>query len=133
MCVLILLQSNSDNYLEKICFFSAFTLYFRLFSFLSCFRFRVPNFATFNNVPEKDILLSLNLTAEDLNNLKMKLEEIQHILNIQERPCQFDLDTACFERKTGFEPATLGLGSRCSTTELLPQMSIPTYSIKEHT
>jgi hypothetical protein len=24
------------------------------------------------------------------------------------------------ERKTGFEPATLGLGSRCSTTELLP-------------
>ena len=24
------------------------------------------------------------------------------------------------ERETGFEPATLGLGSRCSTAELLP-------------
>ncbi len=24
------------------------------------------------------------------------------------------------ERETGFEPATLGLGSRCSTTELFP-------------
>ena len=27
-----------------------------------------------------------------------------------------------FERETGFEPATLGLGSQCSTTELLPQI-----------
>ena len=26
------------------------------------------------------------------------------------------------ERQAGFEPVTLGLGSRCSTTELLPQI-----------
>ncbi len=25
------------------------------------------------------------------------------------------------ERETGFEPATLGMGGRCSTPELLPQ------------
>ncbi len=27
------------------------------------------------------------------------------------------------ERETGFEPATFGLGSHCSTTELLPLVS----------
>ena len=31
------------------------------------------------------------------------------------------------ERQTGFEPATLGLGSQCSTTELLP------HNIREDT
>ena len=31
------------------------------------------------------------------------------------------------ERKTGFEPATLGLGSRCSTAELLPQFVVQRY------
>ena len=31
------------------------------------------------------------------------------------------------ERETGVEPATLGLGSRCSTTELLPLGFVPIY------
>ncbi len=31
-----------------------------------------------------------------------------------------NLDVSWLERKTGFEPAALGLGSRCSTTELFP-------------
>ena len=30
-----------------------------------------------------------------------------------------------FERVTGVEPAALGLGSRCSTTELHPQCCLP--------
>ena len=29
------------------------------------------------------------------------------------------------ERKTGFEPATLALARRCSTTELFPQNLVP--------
>ena len=31
-----------------------------------------------------------------------------------------EIDPKRMERETGFEPATLGLGSRCSTAELLP-------------
>lgn len=31
------------------------------------------------------------------------------------------------ERKTGFEPATLGLGSQCSTTEPLPHQRLLLY------
>ena len=31
------------------------------------------------------------------------------------------------ERETGFEPATLGMGGRCSTPELLPHT--PNYTI----
>ena len=32
-----------------------------------------------------------------------------------------DFPSKINERETGVEPATLGLGSRCSTTELLPR------------
>jgi hypothetical protein len=42
-------------------------------------------------------------------------------LVLMERATRLELVTPYVERKTGFEPATFALGTRNSTTELLPQ------------